>query len=135
VTLIDTSAWVEYLRRTGSETHLAVRRLVEGEAPLHTTDVVVMEILAGARDPEDEWRLRRLLARCEHLPLEGLDSYESAARLFRACRGAGTTVRALNDCLIAAVALRAEVTVLHNDGGFDILARHVGLSARRTLEA
>lgn len=43
VTLIHTSAWVEFLRGAGSETHRAVRQLLEDDAPVHTTDVVVME--------------------------------------------------------------------------------------------
>ena len=127
MTLVDTSAWVEYLRATGSGTHHAVRRLLEREVPAHTTDVVVMEVLAGARDDDHRDRLRRLLARCEHVPVEGLDDFEAAADLYRACRAAGETVRALNDCLVAAVALRASVAVLHADRDFDVLARHVGL--------
>lgn len=131
VTLVDTSAWVEFLRATGSTTHRALRQLLEEETPLQTTDVVVLEVLAGARDDQHEVRLRRLLARCEHVAVGGLASYELAADLYRTCWRAGETVRALTDCLIAAVALRAEVAVLHNDRDFDILARHTGLSARR----
>lgn len=129
VTLVDTSAWVEYLRATGSPVHRTVRRLLDEDESVHTTDVVVMEILAGARDGEHHDQLRRLLARCDHLPVEGLTDYESAAALYQACRRAGETVRALTDCLIAAVALRAEVTVLHLDRDFEILARHAGLQA------
>jgi hypothetical protein len=131
VTLVDTSAWVELLRSTGSDTHRAVRQLLEDDAPVHTTDVVVMEVLAGARDDDHHQQLRRLLARCEHLPVEGLASYEAAAGLYRACRQAGETIRALTDCLIGAVALRVDVPVLHNDRDFDVLARHAGVPALR----
>ena len=131
MTLVDTSAWVEYLRATGSITHTAVRRILDREEPAHTTDVVVMEILAGARDDDHRDRLRRLLARCEHVPVEGLDDFENAADLYLRCRRAGETVRALTDCLIAVVALRASLSVLHADGDFDVLARHTGLRAER----
>ncbi|MGH9170730.1 MAG: type II toxin-antitoxin system VapC family toxin [Acidimicrobiales bacterium] len=131
MTLVDTSAWVEFLRGTGSDTHWAVRHLLEDDAPVHTTDVVVMEILAGARDDDHHRQLRRLLAGCEYLPVQRLASYEAAAGLYRACRQAGETVRALTDCLIGAVALRAGVAVLHNDRDFDILARHAGVPAER----
>ena len=130
MTLIDTSAWVEFLRNTGSNTHQAVRQLLEDDAPVQTTDVVVMEVLAGARDDDHHQQLRRLLARCEYLPVEGLESYEAAAALYRACRQTGETVRALTDCLIGAVALRVGVSVLHNDRDFDVLARH-GVPAER----
>jgi predicted nucleic acid-binding protein len=135
VSLVDTSAWAEFLRGTGSDTHRVVRHLLESEVPLHTTDVVVMEVLAGARDDDHHQRLRRLLARCEHLPVAGLASYEAAAGLYRACRQAGETVRALTDCLIGAVALSAGVAVLHNDRDFDILAQHAGVPAERAEPA
>jgi predicted nucleic acid-binding protein len=131
VTLVDSSAWVEFLRSTGSDTHRAVRQLLKDDAPLHTTDVVVMEVLAGARDDDHHQQLRRLLARCEYLPIEGLASYETAAGLYRACRRAGETVRSLTDCLIGAVALRSRVSVLHNDRDFDVLARYGGVPAER----
>jgi len=58
VTLVDTSAWVEFLRATGSATHRAVRQLLDHDQPAHTTDVVVMEVLAGAREADHRDRLR-----------------------------------------------------------------------------
>ena len=120
---MDTSAWVEYLRGTGSSVHRQVRRLIELDRPLHTTDVVVMEVMAGGRDDAHAARLRRLLSRCEFVATEGLGDFEQAAALYRQCRTAGETVRALTDCLIAAVAMRAGVDVLHADRDFDALAR------------
>ncbi len=133
MTLLDTSAWIEFLRATGSATHRAVRSLLEQGDELHTTDVVVMEVLAGARDSRNEEQLRRLLARCHHLPLEGLADFEMAAALYRRCGRGGETVRVLTDCLIGAVALRCDVAVLHRDGDFDVLSRQAGLRAGRAL--
>jgi predicted nucleic acid-binding protein len=125
--LVDTSAWVDYLRATGSEAHRHVRRLVESDATVHTTDVVVMEVLAGGRDESHVDRLRRLLSRCEFVAVVGLGDFEHAASLYRRCRRAGETVRSLTDCLIAAVAVRADLDVLHADRDFDALARHTEL--------
>ena len=132
MTLIDTSAWVEYLRATGSEAHRTVRQLLEADAEVQTTDAVVMEVLAGARDDDGLTRLRRLIARCQYVPVEGLGDYEAAASLYRHCRRAGSTVRALTDCLIAAVALRSDLAVLHSDRDFDLIASHTGLKIHRT---
>jgi predicted nucleic acid-binding protein len=126
VILADTSAWVEYLRRTGSDTNLRLRELLTRDA-LATTDVVLMELLAGARDDAHRADLQRLLARCEFAPAEGPRDYEDAAELFRACRSGGETVRALTDCLIAAVALRARIALLHADTNFEVIARHAPL--------
>jgi predicted nucleic acid-binding protein len=126
VILADTSAWVEFLRATGSDANLRLRALIEGDQ-LATTDVVLMEVLAGARDDGHRDRLRALLARCEFVPVIGPRDYEDAADVYRACRQAGHTVRALADCLIASVAMRAGVSVLHADRDFDAIARRVPL--------
>ncbi len=131
MTIVDTSAWIEFLRGTGSDTHRAVRRLIENEMVMHTTDVVMMEVLAGARNEDHHQQIRRLLANCDYLPVQGLASYETAADLYRLCRAGGETVRSMTDCLIGAVALRTGVSVLHNDRDFDVLARHAGVRAER----
>jgi predicted nucleic acid-binding protein len=125
--LIDTSAWVEFLRATGSLTHLRVRAVLEGDAKVATTDVVVMEILAGARDDADCDELRRMLYGCTFLAVEGPADYEQASELYRACRRRGETVRKLTDCLIAAVAMRNDAELLHNDTDYLAVARHASL--------
>lgn len=126
--LADSSAWIEYLRQTNSPAHLALRSLVAGDE-LITTDVVVMEVLAGARGDEDEARLAALLGLATRIPVATVD-WTLAARLQRLCRAQGIVIRRLNDCLIAAVAIRADATVLHRDRDFDALARHTPLRAQ-----
>lgn len=131
MTLIDTSAWIEFLRSTGSDTDRAVGQLIQDDALVLTTDAVMMEILAGARNEGHYQQLRRLMARCDYVPVDGLASYEAAANLYRVCRQAGEMVRALTNCVIGAVAQRAGVAVLHDDRDFDVLARHAGVPAQR----
>lgn len=122
--LVDSSAWVEFLRATGSAAHLRVRSALQQGADLASTDVVVMEILAGARDDADRDRLRRLLYGLEFLAVDGPVDYESAAELYRLCRRKGETPRKLNDCLIAAVAIRNDAELLCDDADFEVVARH-----------
>lgn len=85
-----------------------------------------MEVLAGARDEPHLQLLRRLLARASLLTTGPAD-YEAAAAHYRACRRGGETIRKLIDCLIAAVAIRDNVPILHADADFDTLARHTPL--------
>jgi predicted nucleic acid-binding protein len=127
VILADTSAWIEFRRATGSAVHLRLRTAVETGESLVTTGVVVMELLAGARDEQDAEALRRLLARCRFLPLEEPWDDEVAASIYRACRREGATVRRMTDCLIAAVAIRCGARVLNRDIDFDVIARHSAL--------
>ncbi len=125
--LVDSSAWVEFLRATGSPVHLRLRSALKEKADLASTDVVVMEILAGARDNADRDRLRRLLYGLRFLVVEGPTDYERAAELYRLCRSGGETPRKLTDCLIAAVAIRNEAELLCEDTDFLTIARHTKL--------
>lgn len=125
--LIDSSAWVEFLRATGSYVHHSVRSALEQDADLACTDVVAMEMLAGARDDRERERLRRLLYGQRFLAVEGLADYESAAELYRLCRRRGETPRKLTDCLIAAVAIRNDAELLCDDSDFLVIARHAPL--------
>jgi predicted nucleic acid-binding protein len=124
VILVDSSAWIEFLRATGSPVHLRVRSALEQGLALASTDVVVMEILAGARDDADRERLRRLLFGLEFLAVEGPADYEQAAELYRVCRAGGETPRKPSDCLIAAVAMRNDAALLCEDADFLAIARH-----------
>lgn len=124
--LVDTSAWVEFLRDTGSRECVTVDRLLS-DRRLSTTDAVVMELLAGARDDVQVSALRGLLGRATLLGTVHAD-YLAAAALRRACRRGGETVRKTIDCLIAAVALRHGAALLHRDTDYDVLARHSALT-------
>lgn len=117
--LVDTSAWIEFLRGTGS----AVCDRVDGllSADLATCDPIVMEILAGARDDGHLRNLRALLARATLLPTQPAH-YEHAALLYRQARASGLTVRTHIDCLIAAIAIGHDVPLLHADRDFAQLA-------------
>jgi hypothetical protein len=128
VILIDTSAWIEFLRDTGSDVCLRVEELSGTEFSLCLP--VRMEVLAGARDERHLHDLRRLLARGSLLPTEAVD-FEEAAALYRVCRSRGETVRRMLDCLIASTAIRGDVPILHNDADFDVLSRHTALQIER----
>lgn len=118
--MVDSSAWIEYLRGTGSPQDREVDRLLGEEIAI--TEPIVMEILAGGRSDEHLHKLQALLARAELVPVRSAD-YMLAASLFRTCRQHGDTVRKMIDCLIAAVAVRRGVPVLNADSDFGALAR------------
>lgn len=122
--LIDSSAWIEYLRNTQSVVCLRVDEHLRGEAAI--CDAIRMEVLAGAQNESQLLYLQRLFFPATVIPTFPAD-YDRAAELYRRCRRGGETVRKLIDCLIAAVAIRAGIAVLHSDRDFDVLARHTGL--------
>lgn len=132
--IVDTSAWVEYLRDTGSSVHLALRRLVEDGADVLVPELVVMELLVGAADERGARDLRRLLHSFEVVPLAPIVDTEHAARLQGLCRRAGQPIRNMVDCMIAAIALRLAEPVLHRDRDFEVLAAHTGLQVVAGIE-
>lgn len=130
--LIDTSAWVEYDRATGSPAHLRLRELIElDRGDVGVTEPVVMEVLAGARDDRRERDLRRLLARFELLPFRPTSHFDGAVKIYRTCRRRGMTPRGLLDCLIAAVAQSEGAGVLAHDADLARIATVMDLSLDR----
>jgi predicted nucleic acid-binding protein len=101
--LVDTSAWVEYLRGTGSPHSIWIRGAIRAETPLGWTDPVLYELTAGARSARRAEELRALLLRGPMLAVVGLQDWEEAAKLYRSARSKGLTIRSSIDCLIAAV--------------------------------
>ena len=107
--------------------HRSLAAFLERRAVVAVTEPVVMELLASDRPTKQVAEVRRRLLSLRMLRVEGLESFEVAAAIHRACRASGETVRSLIDCLIAAVAIREGASVLHSDRDFDVIARHSAL--------
>lgn len=121
--LIDSSAWVEFLRHTGSRANVEVREMLRerpGEVVL--TEPIVMELLAGASNDKAFGQIEKLVSGLRLLPVNASLDYRDAALAFRAVRGSGHTVRKMLDCLIAVVAVRTGAILVHRDRDFDVLA-------------
>ena len=130
ILLTDSSAWVEYLRATGSRADLRVRELI-GSDQLAVTEPVVMEICAGAKRDEQERKLRNLLLRYQVLHVDPRLDFDLAVSIYRNCRATGITPRGLIDCMIAAVALRHGAALLTFDRDLAAIARVVDLPLDR----
>lgn len=116
--LADTSAWIEFLRRTGSSLDSRMSELTRSRGVV-VTEPVEMEILAGRIS--SEVRFRRLLGSFPLARVERGD-YVTAASLFRSARSTGRPPRSLLDCLVAAVAIRHDLPLLAADRDFDAIA-------------
>jgi hypothetical protein len=93
---------------------------------------VIQEVLQGFSE-ERAFRLAResmLAFPLVDAPLS-VEAVEEAVHLYRAARRMGRTVRSSVDCLIAASALRHDLTVLHVDRDYEALARVSGLRQKR----
>jgi predicted nucleic acid-binding protein len=128
--LVDTSAWVEYFRATGSSAALEVRRLLSDQPnEVAMCEPIAMEILSGAVDDGRHAKLEQLVNGLPSLTVDNAIDFRSAAGIYRAGRRAGQTIRSLNDCLIAAVAIRHEAGIVHRDADFEVIAQMTSLQA------
>ena len=125
--LVDTSAWVEFDRATGSRVDTRLTELIANTDDVSVTEPVIMELLAGARDDRREDDLRRLVQRFRLLQFDAAIDFDAATRIYRMCRRVGVTPRGMIDCMIAAVALRHGASLLANDADLDRVAAVMGI--------
>lgn len=133
--LVDTSAWIDYLRAAPTPVATTVQSLVEAEADLVTTEPIIMELLAGADTAARANALERLTNGLPVLTVDPRLDFREAAQVFLAVRRTGKTVRSLVDCLIAAVAMRNDVELLHKDADYAAIASCLPLRIRRVATA
>ncbi|MDE0195040.1 MAG: PIN domain nuclease [bacterium] len=125
--LVDTSAWVEFDRATGSTVDARLSDLIADDAEIAVTEPVIMEVTAGARSAAREQDLRRLLGRFDLLRFDAAIDFDAASRIYRTCRRSGVTPRGMIDCMIASVAHRHTATLLASDGDRQRVARTIGI--------
>lgn len=122
--IVDTSVWVDFLRDKAAPHVDALRALLVSENSVATAPPILQEILQGATTREKQRSLQKEFdAVACFAPADATRSCIEAARLFLECRLAGQTPRSSNDCLIACIAIEHDLTLLHNDRDFDVIAR------------
>lgn len=120
--VVDTSVWIDFFRDAQTAHVAALADLIEGDAGIAITDVVLAELLQGARNDLDAARIERHMAPHGLFELQGAADARRAASMYRAARAAGHTIRRTLDCLIAAVCVRENLAIMHADADFDRLA-------------
>lgn len=129
--LVDTSVWIEHLRRTRSRAHLEFRELMTtAPGTIATCEPIAMELLAGPTDPFTVRRIEDQLGTLEGLIVDPAEDFRAAAALARAVRRSGHPVRSTTDCLIAAIALRNDVSLWHCDEDYVRIADVTALEQR-----
>ena len=119
--LIDTSALIHVLRDKTGLLGPRYDTVVADEA-VRLSQVSSFELLKGARD-EAEWsRLEQLLSTQIILECDAA-TWTEAARLVFEMRRLGLTLRNPIDALIAQTALDHNLTIVHDDQDFELIAR------------
>ena len=127
--LVDTSVWIDHLRgRTTAATTLLAHWLESDPDCILINEVVTTELLRGMGDETAAGQLNAALSKLRQAPPLQIDDWHASAQIYRRCRTAGLTVRSPMDCLIAAHAMRLQVSVLATDRDFHAMASCVPLT-------
>jgi len=126
VILVDSSVWIAHLK--GHETSATARlRMLATRQPLLIGDLILLEVLQGARNEAHATRIERGLRRYAIVPLLDDDLASRAARNYRVLRRIGVTLRKTADLVIGTYCIERGHALLHDDRDFDAMQKHLGL--------
>jgi predicted nucleic acid-binding protein len=126
VTVVDSSVWIANLRDTDTE---AVRRLrtLRDDDQIIVGDLILLEVLQGARDDLQAIRIERTMRRFDVITmLDGALAVRAAGN-YRQLRSRGITVRKTVDLIIGTFCIERNHRLLHEDCDFDPMVEHLGL--------
>ena len=124
--LVDSSVWIAHLRGR----HTAATAKLQAAAarePLLIGDLILLEVLQGARDDRHAARIERDLRRYAVVALLDDALAVSGARNYRKLRGLGVTVRKTVDIIVGTFCIERGHTLLHDDRDFVPMEKHLGL--------
>ena len=127
VELADTSVWAH-----ASKPALGWFGAALEDGRIAVCDMVAMEVLFSARDATDFDLTEQALLACPYLAVEAAD-WTEARRVFRELAHRGPLHHRqvkIPDLLIAAVAARHGMTLVHYDADFDVIASVTGQPVR-----
>jgi len=126
--LVDTSVWVDHLRGALTPQTSKLEAALARE-PVLVGDLILLELLQGARDERHASRIETDMRRFVIVPLLNDALAVQAARNFRRLRNIGLTIRKTADIIIGTFCIEQGHALLHDDRDFEPMERHLGLKA------
>ncbi len=124
--VVDSSVWIANLRNQLIEPVRTLRQPGIVDEVL-VGDIVLAEVLQGARDEAHAARLEVDLRRFPIVAMLGGELAAKAARHYRHLRAAGVTVNKIADLFIGTFCIEHGHALLHCDADFEPMARLRGL--------
>jgi hypothetical protein len=126
VILVDSSAWIDWLRGRPSPEADRLDALI-GNAEIVVGDLIMHEVLRGIFSDREYEQTRSFLATFPIIRIVTPEIAELAARQYRELRRRGITVRSTIDGLIAGHCIAGGIALLHRDRDFDPYVSQFGL--------
>jgi predicted nucleic acid-binding protein len=124
--LVDSSVWIAQIRGVRNAATATLIALSDRE-PLLLGDIVLLEVLQGAKDDAHAAKIERALRRYIVVSLLTPQLASSAARNYRRLRAVGVTIRKTADLIIGTFCIEHGHQLLHTDRDFEPMQRHLGL--------
>jgi len=124
--LVDTSVWINFFKANETAASLFLKNNTSNII-IAVCPVIVQEVLQGIVKENDFKSINDYFDNLLRLNGNPYGFAHDAAILYRNLRTKGITIRKPNDCLIAAYAIKHDITLLHDDRDFDLLAKHSSL--------
>ena len=124
--VVDSSVWIDFLSGRNAP-HVRQLRAILGKDQIALGDLMLCEVLQGVDNERAAQDVEALLRRFEIAPMAGDAIAVAAARNFRSLRRRGITIHKTIDLLIGTWCIANRAPLLHNDGDFRPMARHLGL--------
>jgi predicted nucleic acid-binding protein len=124
--VVDSSIWIAHLRDLATEPVRKLRALGD-LALLLVGDLILLEVLQGARSPADALNLEREMRQFEIVSMLSPDLAVEAAANYRLLRSRGVTPRKTADLIIGTFCIEHGHTLLHGDRDFEPMRVHLGL--------
>jgi len=126
VVLVDTTVIIDFLKGKETDKTRILESILIKRIPYAISSYSFQEILQGARNEKEYISLKRYLSTQTILFLpEDTGTYEEAAQLYYDLRRKGITIRSTIDILIALIAIKNHLLLLHDDSDFDLLAASI----------
>ena len=123
----DTSAWIEFVRGTGSIADHLMAAAIDNHRVL-VPDLVYHEVLRGMPSEAEAHVMVKRFEPFINFNLCSMAIAEKAAAHYRSLRSKGITVRGTVDALIATWCIEHDVPLLHADRDFAGFETHLGLN-------
>jgi predicted nucleic acid-binding protein len=127
VIVVDSSVWIANLRDLDTGPVRRLRAIDHTTEPVLVGDLILLEVLQGARDEPHASRIEQALRRFPVAPMLDADLAVRAARNVRSLRARGVTVRKTIDIIIGTFCIERGHQLLHDDRDFLPMATHLGL--------
>jgi predicted nucleic acid-binding protein len=130
--LVDTSVLIDYFKAADTKETALLDALLDAGVAILIGDLVLMELLQGARSEEQVQLVLQELSVYRTITIVGPDCAIRAAHHYRQLRGIGITPRKSVDTLIATRCILEDIPLLFSDRDFEPFVQHLGL-VRATL--